>query len=445
MPLRFRLGLSFAAATLVLVAVGGLLFARSFRSGLETSLQPGLRGQADTLGRELQTDPGSFDLVDALGSADVVAQVLDADGTVLTTTDEAGAARVVPLSVVRATTDGRVFANVIVRDKKEREPFRAIADPVSTSAGRRIVVVATSLEPTDAAVTRVDRALWIGGAIAVAVAGIGGWLLASAALRPVERMRREAADISEHDPTARLPVPATRDEIAALATTMNALLARLQNALQRQRAFVADASHELRTPLATLQAELELARRPQRSRADLDDAIEHAAGETQRLARLAEEMLLLARADEPTGEEQHSAPVAAIVEDAIADTNGYAEGRDVRIRLDAAEGVRARVAPTLLRQAVRNLLNNVTVRLRRDGESAVIEVVDEGPGFPPEFLPHAFERFRRADDSRSRAGGGTGLGLAIVLAAARAHGGTAAVANRSDGGAIVTLRIPAEM
>ena len=309
-----------------------------------------------------------------------------------------------------------------------------LASPVSTSDGRLIVVVATSLEPTDAAVSRVDRGLVTGGAIAVVVAGVGGWLLAGAALRPVDRMRREVADISEHDSSAALPVPRTRDEIAALATTLNALLARLQDAIDRQRAFVADASHELRTPVAVLEVELELAQRPDRSRADLSDAVGEASQQTARLTRLTDELLFLARVDEPVSDERHLLPMQPIVEEAAADVASEAATRDVRMAVDADPATQAPVAPDALRRAVRNLVANavrhspphavVTARVRTDDGSAVIEVQDEGSGFPPDFLPHAFERFRRADEARGAATGGTGLGLAIVLAVARR--GTAA-------------------
>lgn len=453
MPIRVRLAGSFAAVTLVLVAVGGLMFASSFRNGLEDSLKPGLRVQATRLAEQVQADPGGLDLRSELSNDDDVAQVLDADGRLLTSTVEAGTRPLVSSRIARRAREGRVFADAAL--DREREPFRVLARAVSTTDGDRIVVVGVSLEPTEAAVERVERAVVIGGLVAIAVAGVGGWALAGAALRPVERMRREAADISEHDSTATLPVPATRDEIAALATTMNALLGRLQQALVRQKAFVGDAGHELRTPLAVLKAELELAGRPQRTRADLEDAIAHAAAETERLARLADELLVLARTDESAGDAARVLPLAPLVERAVEESRATLDGGDVNVTVDADAEVRASVEPTLLARAVVNLLVNaavqspsggtVSVNVRRDGDTAIIEVLDDGPGFPPDFLPHAFERFRRADDARSRADGGTGLGLAIVLAAARALGGTATAANRPDGGAVVAVRLPARV
>ncbi len=334
MPIRVRLALSFAVITLVLVVVGGVLFARSFRGGVESSLAPGLRSQAGALSRDVRAGSRTFDR-SALTPTDVVAQIFEPDGTVVATTPEAGPRPVVPPAVIRSAHDGRVYTNTTVSNGRDREPFRVLASPVSTSDGRLIVVVATSLEPTDAAVSRVDRGLVTGGAIAVVVAGVGGWLLARAALRPVDRMRREVADISEHDSSAALPVPRTRDEIAALATTLNALLARLQDAIDRQRAFVADASHELRTPVAVLEVELELAQRPDRSRADLSDAVGEASQQTARLTRLTDELLFLARVDEPVSDERHLLPMQPIVEEAAADVASEAATRDVRMAVDA--------------------------------------------------------------------------------------------------------------
>ena len=453
MPIRVRLALAFAAVTLVVVVVGGVLFARSFRSGVESSLAPGLRSQASALSRDVRAGLRTFDK-SGLTPSDVVAQIFASDGTVLATTSEAGPRPVIPPAVVRSARRGRVFTNTTVRDTRDREPFRVLASPVSTGDGPLIVLVGTSLEPTNAAVGRVDRALVIGGGIAVVLTGVGGWLLARAALRPVDRMRREAAEISGHDSSAALPVPRTRDEIAALAATLNALLARLQDAIDRQRAFVADASHELRTPVAVLEVELELAQRPDRSRDDLAEAVGQASQQTARLARLTDELLFLARVDEPVSEERRLLRVQPIVEEATADVAPEAAGRNVRIVVDGDPDALAPVAPDAVRRAVRNLVANavrhsppraaVTAHVRSDDGTTVIEVQDEGSGFPPDFLPHAFERFRRADDARGAATGGTGLGLAIVLAVADAHGGTAEARNRPEGGAAVSLRLPAE-
>jgi signal transduction histidine kinase len=249
-------------------------------------------------------------------------------------------------------------------------------------------------------------------------------------------------------------VPSTRDEIAALGTTMNALLARLQEALQRERGFVADAGHELRTPLAILRAELELAARPGRSRDALAEAISHAGQETDRLIRLAEDLLLLARADNQQPflrPEPLSLP--ALLGVAARRGGAGAADRAVTITVHSPADLIVEADPDRLRQAVDNLLDNAIRHAPRGSvvdvtassprpEVVTIEVADRGPGFPPEFLPHAFERFRRAEAARTRDGGGTGLGLSIVHAIAQAHGGHAVATNRPDGGAAVIIDLP---
>jgi signal transduction histidine kinase len=268
-------------------------------------------------------------------------------------------------------------------------------------------------------------------------------------------MRREAAEISDRDLDRRLGVPATRDELAALGTTINALLARLQGALHRERGFVADAGHELRTPLAILRAELELAARPGRSRQALVDAINEAGAETDRLIRLAEDLLLLARADnhQPFLRQQQLS-VPDLLHAAARGAMTRAAEREVTVDVHAPASLDVAADPDRLRQAVDNMLDNATrhsphggvvelrARVPRPG-MLTIQVEDRGPGFPVDFLPHAFDRFHRAGDDRSRDNGGSGLGLSIVRAIVRAHGGEVVATNRSGGGATVTIELPA--
>ena len=305
----------------------------------------------------------------------------------------------------------------------------------------------------EATLSQVARELAIGGVVFVAIAALGAYWLARAALSPVERLRRQVAAVSGRDDESAVEVPGTRDEIAALAGTMNELLGRLQGALARQRAFVADASHELRTPLAVLRGELELAARPGRGRDELAAAVRSAAAEAERLSRLTDDLLLLARNDE----DQLSLRLEITdIGKLLARSAGIAASRlaaaGVSCRIEAQDGMLAAVDGDRIRQAVDNLLDNalrfaprgsaIVLSATADGCDLGIQVRDDGPGFPPGFLPHAFERFRRPDTSRSRDDGGAGLGLAIVRAIAAAHGGTATAANRPDSGAMVSLRFP---
>jgi signal transduction histidine kinase len=327
-----------------------------------------------------------------------------------------------------------------------------------------ITVAGVPTDVADAAQARARLALLIGGPPVVLAAGLGGWLLTGAALRPVGRMRRRLEEITEYDTNARLPVPATGDEIAALAFTMNGLLDRLARALARQRAFTADAGHELRTPLTALKAELELAARPGKSREALADAIQAAAGDADRLIRLAEDLLLLARADEGTS---FLAParidLSSELHAAARRFASTAAARGVAISVQAAGQLDVVADRGRVRQALDNLIDNAVrhappgstvevtgrcaVATGGDGgrrQVVAVEVRDHGPGFPREFLPRAFERFQRADPARGRADGGAGLGLAIVATITRAHHGTVAAGNHPSGGARVRIELPAD-
>ncbi len=454
MPIRVRLALVAVAVTSAVFGISAWLFAGSFERGLVDSIDEGLRNQSETFVRYVEGRDGDVVLDDAgdsfVTSADVVAQVLTSDGRVVAATREAGVRPVLGRDEVRAAVDVPLFADV--SSAEEGEPFRLLAAPAATSSGTRVAVMGASLEATERSVARVHRALVVGGLLAVVLAGIGGWLLAGAALLPVERMRRKAAAISTDDLGAELDVPGGRDELSALASTMNDLLARLQGALAQQRTLVGDAGHELRTPLAVLRAELELANRPDRSIDELRDAIEHAADETDRLIELTDELLFLAR-DDAGGLTARRRPIALreVIDAAVTRHSASGTERGVRVvaehhveeSIPLDVGLVARALDNLLVNALRHAPHGTTVRVtsERRGDTAMISVLDDGPGFPSEFLPHAFERFRRADDGRARADGGAGLGLAIVRAVAEAHDGTARAENRPGHGAIVTMTL----
>ena len=335
----------------------------------------------------------------------------------------------------------------------DEESARVAAAPLGGHPGW-VAVAAGSLETYEATQSQVARELAVGGVVFTAVAGLGAYGLARAALSPVERLRRQVAAVSERGRGRQaVEVPATRDEVAALAGTMNDLLGRLQRALARQRAFVADASHELRNPLAVLRGELELAARPGRGPAELAAAVRSAGAEAERLARLTDDLLLLARSDEDRfGLRLERTDIGALLGRSAELAGSRLAAAGVTGRVDVPPGTYADVDPDRIRQAVDNLVGNalrfaprgsvIVLAARAAGRDLEIEVSDDGPGFPAGFLPHAFERFARPDSGRSRGDGGTGLGLAIVRAIAVAHGGVATAANKPGGGAVVRLRLP---
>lgn len=334
------------------------------------------------------------------------------------------------------------------------EPIRLLARPVALPGGTWVVAVGTSLTPASSAADRALRDLDIGVPVLVALAGVGAWLLAGASLRPVERMRVDAVRLGDGHLSGRITVPATTGELARLATTFNSLLDRAETSLERQRKFVADTGHELRTPLAVLRTELELADNPGSSRDDLAEAISHARQEAERLSKLADDMLFLARADSDSPIVHRQAmDLRPVLYEAVRAHRAPAEAAMVEVAISPAGPLWVDGDAAALRRVVDNLLNNclavtpaggrIAVAARQSGHEVVVEVTDTGPGFPVEFLPHAFERFTRPDPARPSGRHGAGLGLAIVAEIAGAHGGHVQAANLPGGGARVAMVLPA--
>ena len=445
MPIRLRLALAFTAAAALLFAAGGWLFAAALSSAqlgvIDSQLTAQLAQAAPYLPDQApvaaaNAAPGEY-LIQVIGPAGQVRGSPDAGRSPLVSPAQLEQARRAQIRVSRVI---------------DEEDTRLAAAPLSGHPGW-VAVAAVALEAYDATQSQVTRGLVIGGVAFVAVVGVGAYWLARAALSPVERLRRQAAAISGSGDDAVLAVPPTKDEVAALAGTMNDLLSRLQRALERERAFAADASHELRSPLAILRGELELAGRPGRSGAELAAAVRNCAEETDRLARITDDLLVLARGDAGRLDlHLQETDLGQLIGRSVSLAAPRLAAARVTCRTDVPAGTRARVDPDRVRQAVDNLLANalrfspagsvIVIAAREDGPGLRIEVRDEGPGFPVDFLPHAFERFRRPDTARSRDDGGAGLGLAIVQAICAAHGGQATARNAPDGGAVVTLWLP---
>jgi two-component system, OmpR family, sensor kinase len=452
-PIRLRLTLAFAVAMAIVFAMTGFYLYARVDADLRRTIDGGLRTRADDVAALVrQADSGLREGGDVRLAAEgeSFAQVLDARRGVVDTTPQLGDEALLSKSELAKAKVGTTFLD---RDEVPGgdDPFRLLAAPVSAQGRQLVIVVGSSVEGREAALERLLRRLLLGGPVALALASLLGYVLASAALRPVESMRREAEAISGSEPGRRLPVPAARDEIARLGETLNEMLARLQAALERERSFVSDASHELRTPLALLKTELELARRHARSRDELERALRSAAEETDRLAQLAEDLMVLARADQgrlPVRREQIRA--LGVLEGVAERFSARAAGAHRSVELFASPDLEVLADRLRLEQALGNLVENALrhgagkVVLSAEKSDGLVEfhVRDEGPGFPESFLARAFERFSRADEARS--GGGAGLGLAITEVIARAHGGAAYARNREAEGADVWLSVPAE-
>lgn len=436
---------------LVLAGLGAFLYLR-FEQELSQTVDQGLRASADKVAVLVrEADPGLLQgepTRSLIAAEESFEQVIGENGSIL---DASPLVATDPLLSVSELEQARRETLLVDRPGPPGldAPVRLLATPVQTKDQLLVVVVGSSLENRDEALENLRGQLLVGGPVVLVLASLLGYVLAGAALHPVESMRRRAAEISASAPGQRLPVPLAHDEISRLGETLNEMLERLETALLRERRFVADASHELRTPLALLKTELELALRRSRSPDELETAVRSAADETDRLSQLAEDLLVLARAD------QGALPLQLSILDTDELLGRVAErfrrrasdaGREILV--DAERGLLIEGDSLRLEQALGNLVENalrhgggeIRLSARRSDGSIELHVLDRGPGFPAAFLPRAFARFSRADEARAR--GGAGLGLALVEAVAQAHGGGACAANADEGGADVWLSLP---
>ncbi len=455
MSIKLRVALVFTLALAVAFALGAWLFIAQLSAHLLNATDVQLLGQISAAGQ--YAPGGSARSAGGSGNGgdnttgEYLVQVIDRAGHVVGSSPDTPGTPMISAAQIRRARLARATP-ISLNSTIDGEQTRILAGPLAGHPGW-VAVAGISLDTEHKTVSSQRTLLIIGGAVFVLLGGLGSYWLAASALSPVERMRREVAALSERDASGGVRVPRTRDELAALAGTMNALLARLHGALDRQRGFVADASHELRTPLAVLGAELELAGRPGRSRDELAAAVGSAEHEVARLTRITNDLLTLARSDEgrlpvrlaPTD-------VRALLERSAQAADGRAAAGGVTGAGDVPAGLVRTIDEDRIRQAVDNLVANalrfapagsqVTLSARAAGAGLEITVADTGPGFPADFLPHAFERFRRPDSGRARSDGGAGLGLAIVAAIAGAHGGTATARNNPAGGAAVSIELP---
>jgi signal transduction histidine kinase len=436
-PIRIRLTAAFTAVmALVLLAVATLTITHT-KESLDAAITDSLSNQLANL-RPMAADN---DLLLGGRGPDTAEQVIAPDGQVLAASPNLAGQTALTSSELDTARRGQLIADH-ARLGNLQGPVRVAAGP---APGGRLVVAAQSLGDRDAAVADLRNELTTGFPIVLLAAALGAYLLAAAALRPVERMRARAAGIGATDAHVRLPVPPARDEIQHLGTTFNDLLQRLHDALERERQFVSDAGHELRTPLSLLTAELELALRRPRSNPELIAAIRSALDETTRLSRLARDLLTVADTGsfaEPPTIDLHSQLQAIGLR--------YRHSLSDQLDIDCPADQHVRADPDDLDRIISNLIDNatqhgappITIHVQRvTADGVEIRVCDHGPGFPPDFLAHAFNRFTRADTARTARG--TGLGLAIVDTLTQRNHGTVTAHNHPAGGAEITLRLAA--
>lgn len=326
----------------------------------------------------------------------------------------------------------------------EGRAFVIVGRTVDTRSGSWSLWSARSTSSSSLALQGLDGVLVVGGLVLLAGFGIASWLLATAALRPVAAMRRQAEELGAD---GQLPVPRAHDELADLATTINRFLAQVQSASGREKRMVSDAAHELRTPLAALKTQLELAHRDEGDAAALLQHVRAAESAVERLSSLASNLLELSRLE--SQESRSVSQASALLDEfmgSIDRARTLALSNEVTVDFDAGildEQALYRIDRQAFGRLTDNLLSNSVNALAAGGTVAavisqadghlILTVSDDGPGVPDDFLPIAFERFTRPDASRTTTTGGSGLGLALVQALVREAGGEATLRNTHPG------------
>ncbi|MDQ0080821.1 two-component system OmpR family sensor kinase [Variovorax boronicumulans] len=464
---RKRLALAHVSVIVVVMAIAAfgsyLVFARNVHRELDAALlalaetEMGMllsAGEGDTvIVHEAPPGPGAPSFV----RLDRLVQIVDAEGRVLARSSNLGEAQLpIPPALRERLAAGETVFETL--DGFGEEPTRMVSVPVPGRGASSLlaVQVAGSLDDVNRTVAMASVLfLILGGALLLAL-GAAGALITRRAFGAIDDVVQQAHRIGDANLGERLPHPGTNDEIGRLVDTLNAMLARIEQGMEAQRRFTADASHELRSPLSRLRTELELALRRPREPVAYVETLHSSLEEVESLTLLVEELLVLARLD--AGQERDAAETVSLnvlAEEAVRRLEPMARERRLEISLEPAPPVAARVARGAASLALANLLDNalkfspagttVRVSLRADVEvnEAVISVADSGPGIRGDELPHLFERFYRGATARSdEKTPGLGLGLALSQAVVHAHGGRIEAANEAGGGARFDMRLP---
>jgi signal transduction histidine kinase len=426
LSLRSRLLLIGAGGLAVGFALGGIVLVAALRY----ALQRGVDSDA------LSTARGMSELVNVGAlpqpvpvSGGQIVQVVDAQHRVRSAS--IGADRLVPLLRPDELAETSAGKSRYVDGARAgvAGPLRVVAVKAGPPEDPQTVIVARPVSGTLESVNLVRTALLITYPLLIAVLALFAWRVVGAALRPVEALRAGAETITGGDSSDRLPVPGSQDEIHRLAVTLNDMLDRLARARARQRAFVADAAHELRSPLANMRTELEVAQRIGDT-PNTDDLLV----DVERLTRLVDDLLLLARADDAPGLAR-TEPVE--LGGLLRETAEHYV--TARVPVTAVDGAPQWTSgdPQALRHVLTNLVDNAVRHAASRVTLAVVPggfaVIDDGPGIPPSDRDRVFQRFTRLDDARARDAGGAGLGLAIVQELVRRHGGTVTLTDAKPG------------
>jgi heavy metal sensor kinase len=335
--------------------------------------------------------------------------------------------------------------------------WRIYSQPLESADGQMLgwLQAAQSLSPLLDTLRHLLRQILLGLPLVMLIAGLGGFLLASQALRPIDHITRTAQAISASDLSLRIGYQGPADEVGRLATTFDGMLDRMQAAFERERRFTADASHELRTPLTTLKGRIGVTLNRPRTRAEYEDTLRGLEREVDRLSRLSTDLLLLARLDQRRLQWQPRAlQLSEVLDPVVEQLRPLAEDKSLMLTDEVPQGLVIYGDSDQLTRLFLNLLDNavkytprggqVSIRAEDRGAEIGVSICDTGPGIAPEHLPHLFKRFYRVQTARSRDTGGAGLGLAVAYEIARRHGGTLEVESEPGKGSTFTVRLPAQ-
>jgi heavy metal sensor kinase len=360
-----------------------------------------------------------------------------------------GAATALPPIALAETTSAYRYETVIANGER----WRTFAAPVTISGHTVVLRVSRSEERVREELSEVLIVLILGLPLVVALAGVGGYVLARRALAPIDHLASEAQRITAERLHERLTVPNERDEIGRLTGVINQTFVRLESSFDQLRRFTADSSHELRTPLAVVRGIGEAAVAERRSPAEYEEAIGSMLEEIDRMSTLVDTLLRLSHGDARTIRlSREPVDLDQLARDVVSSLGILAEERDQKVTVNTASNVTVMADRLILREAVTNVLDNaikygpigstVTIVVDRNATESVLAIADEGTGIPAEHRERIFDRFFRVDEARSRDGGGAGLGLAIAKWAVEIHGGRITVSARQGGGSEFLIRLP---
>jgi heavy metal sensor kinase len=456
MPIRVRMTAWHIAVLALIVAALGAFLVLRLHSDLLAATDTRLKSAVDQIAIGYHNEGASE-------ARDVSATVLSGKATASQVMDRSGRVNASYGGGVAATPmldagdiRGALAGARVYRTKNlgpSHRLFRVVGRATTRGDRTFVVVAGEATAAVDRSVSRLRTLLVIGWPVAILIAAASGWWLATRALRPISRMTDEADGMAVDRLSDRLPVPATGDEVARLAETLNRMLGRVEAGVQEQHRLVGDASHELRSPLAAIRAEIEVSLRGDELGSEARAVLLSTLEEVERLSAIVDGLLILASADQGALD-LHLAPVdlARVTGETVARLRALAATHEVEFVL-SLEPAAARGDARWLAQAAGNLLDNavkfgpsggtviVTTAVRR--HECLLRVLDEGPGIPAEDRERIFDRFYRRDRARTRGLGGTGIGLSIVREIALAHRGRVWVEEAPGGGSAFTLAIPA--